>query len=152
MRLAILIALSADRRTARALGDPMPYDAAIKSLRDITPESAAGPIVQVWAGNAAKEKIFRGVPSLESPVPPSDELTAVLAANEQMQAQLAELQGKLDACIAANGEAVAANESLRAELQAVRESAQADKSAADAAAQRIAELESQLAEKAAKKK
>lgn len=145
MRLAILIALSADRRTARVLGDPMPYDAAIKALRDITPESAFGPIVQVWAGNAAKEKIFRGVPSLESPVPPSDELTAVLAANEQMQIQIKEANEKLSILGIQSDEARAAADTLNAQNEALR-------AEISASAERISELEAQLAEKSAKKK
>lgn len=106
MRLAILIALSADRRQARALGDPLPYDAAQKALRGITPETAPAPIVQVWEGNRVKEKTFREVKELEAPVAAGEELTAVLAANEAMQAQLAEVR--------------ALNDCLRAELKALR--------------------------------
>lgn len=132
MRLALLIALSADRRTARALGDPMPYDAALKSLRDFTPANAPAPIVQVWAGNAAKEKVFRDVPSLGEPVPAGDELTAVLAANEAMQAQLAEATKEL--------------EKLRADYLVCVKSEADLRTENELASARVAEVESQLAE------
>lgn len=93
MKLALIVALAADRRSGRVISGLIPRDQAVRSIRDITEDTAGGPIIQVWSANAVKEKAFRGVTlaSDEETVAPGDELNALLAANS-----LLEEQGKRD--------------------------------------------------------
>lgn len=181
MKLALLMALAADKRSGAPLGDALPYDQALAEFKRCTTGGVAPhhefPILEVWSGGSPSKTFrFRAVSAengtlLESGSP--DELNALLAANERMQAEIEEakkhfqpmldelektrsanldLKGQLEAGkVLADGfnQRLAA---LESDLQNAISRATTDKAAADAAISRVSELEAQLAEVAKKKK
>jgi hypothetical protein len=67
MKLAFLIALSEDKRTAKAIGQGMPYDEGLAEYKRLTSEGTAPsdelPLLELWSANGvSKSYRFKNLP------------------------------------------------------------------------------------------
>ena len=196
MKLAIIAALSLDRRRGRVVGDIVPADQAIAAVKaaiaaDKAPDPTL-PLLGVFAlDSCLRSHRFKPTPEeiaaagtlIESGSP--DELNALLAANERMQAEIDEAKVQYPPMLDELEKTRGANLELKAQLEAGKaladgfnqrlaalesdsrlaidraaaaaaerdqalEQAATDKAAADAAINRVSELEKQLATKTKK--
>jgi|GEM_PF-1961300 len=85
MKLALLIALSADKRQGTPLGDAMPYDQALNEFKRATTLGFAPapdrPVLELWAGNSpAKSHRFKAPAPKAKPAKKAPDAVAADAA------------------------------------------------------------------------
>jgi hypothetical protein len=112
MKLALLVAFSEDRRSARILSAAMPMDEAIKEMKalitaDVAPD-ASRPLVTVCSlSDIQRKHSFKvsGDPGAEVLVAESDEIPALLAENARLTEEVQKLGLQLAEAVEAAAEA-----------------------------------------------